>query len=67
MKLKYIHPSACGYDINKLYTLGGLEKELTIDKIKILFSPINSSWDEIEKKKNKKVKLNKSKNKDEEA
>ena len=60
--LKYIHPSACGYSSDTTYNLDELLKsEMSVDKIKVLFSPIGWKWNDLEKKKASK-KSNKNKN-----
>jgi hypothetical protein len=48
-KLKYIHASIppSGININKQYTLEELLLILSIEKIKLLFEPIDKDWDEI--------------------
>lgn len=56
-ELKYTHPASMGYYINKIYLLDELKKELSLDKIKILFTPIGWTWNE--NKASNKNKLNK--------
>ena len=54
MKLKYTHPSATHFNLNKVYTLDELKKEISLDMIKILFSPVDGSeWTEEKPKKQK--------------
>ena len=54
MYLRYTHPSACGYDINKAYSLGELKKDLSMDMIKLLFTPIDGTWEKAIPKKTSK-------------
>jgi len=49
--LKYNHPSAMKYDVNKTYELDELKKELDLEMIKVLFVPIGWEWEDLEKKK----------------
>jgi hypothetical protein len=49
--LKYNHASATKYSLNKTYELEELKKELSLEKIKILFQPINFEWKDLEVKK----------------
>lgn len=58
-KLKYSHPASCGYSTKKVYFLDDILKEMNIDKIKVLFKPIDFKWedlDEIKPKKEIKIK-----------
>lgn len=58
--LKYTHPAITNYDVNKNYLLEELKKDLSFEKIKLLFTPVNFNWDEENKlKKNKKVVIEK--------
>lgn len=54
-KLKYSHPSVPpqGVKVDEVYTLENLQKHLSLDKIKMLFEPINFKWSN--KKNAKKV------------
>lgn len=47
-KLKYTHPASCGYSAKKIYSLDELKDELDINMIKILFEPVDFTWDELE-------------------
>jgi hypothetical protein len=49
--LKYNHPSATKYSLNKTYELEELKRELSLEKIKILFQPVNFEWKDLEVKK----------------
>ena len=49
--LKYNHPSASKYSLNKTYELEELKKELSLEMIKILFQPVNFEWKDTEVKK----------------
>ncbi|MFA7204598.1 MAG: hypothetical protein WC188_12925 [Candidatus Caldatribacteriota bacterium] len=50
--LKYIHPASMKYSVTDAYDLEELKKELSIEMIKILFTPIgNWSWQDLETKK----------------
>jgi len=42
--LKYTHPAKSKFDLNKAYSLAELEKEMDVEKIKILFTPIDFEW-----------------------
>ena len=55
--LKYNHPSAMKYDVNKTYELDELKKELDLEMIQVLFVPIGWDWKELEEKKIKKVEI----------
>lgn len=45
--LKYSHPAASKYSLTKTYTLEELQQDgLDLDRIKILFKPVNFKWDE---------------------
>jgi len=48
--LKYNHPSAMKYDVNKTYELEELKKELDLEMIKILFDPIGWNWGDLVEK-----------------
>jgi hypothetical protein len=48
--LKYTHPAAMKYEINKSYSLDELKLELSDDMIKVLFIPINFKWEDFEPK-----------------
>jgi hypothetical protein len=52
--LKYNHPSAMKYSISQTYNLEELKKELSLDKIKVLFEPIDFEWTDLEPKKHNK-------------
>jgi len=49
--LKYNHPSAMKYDVNKTYELDELKKELDLEMIKVLFAPIGWEFVDLEEKK----------------
>jgi len=49
--LKYNHPSAMKYDVNKTYELDELKKELDLEMIQVLFEPVGWEWEDLEKKK----------------
>jgi len=51
--LKYNHPSAMKYDVNKTYELEKLKKELDLEMIKVLFEPVGWEWEDLEEKKAK--------------
>lgn len=48
--LKYNHPASMGYDTKKVYNLEDLKKDLSLDKIKILFTPIGWKFEDLEKR-----------------
>ena len=48
--LKYNHPSAMKYDVNKTYELDELNKELVLEMIKVLFVPIGWAWEDLVEK-----------------
>ena len=54
-KLKYNHPSVPpkNINVNGVYELDELKKAFNFDTIKILFTPINFKWSDLEKKVNK--------------
>jgi hypothetical protein len=52
--LKYTHPASMGYDLNKSYKLEDLKKELELEVIQVLFTPINFQWEKASY--NKKIK-----------
>ena len=41
-----MHPSASIYSTKKTYKLEDLEKEMSLEKIKVLFAPINFDFEE---------------------
>lgn len=44
--LKYSHPAASTYSLTKTYTLEELQQDgLDLDRIKILFKPVNFTWE----------------------
>jgi len=49
--LKYSHPAVTKYDLKKSYTLDELQAELDLERIKILFQPVNFEWKDLEVKK----------------
>ena len=49
--LKYNHPAKTKYNLDKLYTLDELKEELNMGQIKVLFTPINFDFDELDIKK----------------
>ena len=49
--LKYNHPAVTKYDLKKSYTLDELQAELDLERIKILFQPVNFEWKDLEVKK----------------
>lgn len=49
--LKYTHPSANNYSITEVYGLEDLQQELDLEMIKVLFSPVNFEWSDLENKK----------------
>jgi len=51
--LKYTHPAAMKYDLKKLYELDELKEELDLDMIKVLFSPIDWDFEDLEENKKK--------------
>lgn len=53
-KIKYTHPSSCGYNPNVIYNLDEILKDMDINKIKVMFEPINFKWKDLDKKKAKK-------------
>ena len=57
--LKYNHPSAMKYDVNKTYELEELKKELDLEMIKFLFDPIGWNWGDLEEKLVNKVDVSK--------
>ena len=57
--LKYNHPSAMKYDVNKTYELDELKKELDLEMIKILFEPVGWDWEDLIEKKVNKVDVSK--------
>lgn len=55
-KLKYVHPSSCGYDPLITYELSKILKEMDIKKARVMFKPINFKWEDMDKKKTAKKK-----------
>ncbi|MDD4779008.1 MAG: hypothetical protein PHT02_00195 [Tissierellia bacterium] len=49
--LKYNHPASMKYNINQVYELEELKKELSIEMIKVLFEPIDFKFEDLESKK----------------
>lgn len=51
--LKYSHPAMTNkYDLNELYSLDELQKDgLDLERIKILFSPVDWKFEDLEPKK----------------
>lgn len=43
--LKYTHAAAMGYMSDTLYDLEDIKKELPLDTIKIVFTPVNFEWE----------------------
>lgn len=43
--LLYNHPAASKYKVGKHYTLDELQKDMSIDRIKVLFKPVNFEWE----------------------
>ena len=54
-QLKYNHPSVppANINVNGIYELDELKKTFSFNIIKILFTPINFKWSDLEKKANK--------------
>ena len=48
--LKYNHPSAMKYDVNKTYELDELKKELDFEMIQVLFEPVDWEWEDLVEK-----------------
>lgn len=53
--LKYTHPASMKYSVSKAYELEELKKELGLEMIQVLFTPINFKWQDLTEKKSKKV------------
>jgi hypothetical protein len=47
--LKYTHPAAMKYGTADTYELEELKKELDFEMIKVLFTPINFKWEDLNK------------------
>jgi uncharacterized membrane-anchored protein YhcB (DUF1043 family) len=49
MFLKYTHPANMGFDLVKLYTYDELKSDFNLsdEVIKIVFTPYQSSWDNV--------------------
>ena len=54
--LKYTHPAAMKYDLKKLYELDELKEKLDLGMIKVLFTPVNFKWEDLDIK-NKVIKI----------
>ena len=58
--IQYTHPAACGYEGEGSYDYDAIVKELGLEKTKMLFTPINFKWSDLEfsniKKDDKKIK-----------
>lgn len=63
--LKYTHPAANEYSTTRLYRLDNLLKELDIKMIKVLFTPVDFTWDDLENKPKQKSNKRIAKNVDE--
>lgn len=51
--LQYNHPSVppTGINLSDTYILDELKKQFPLDKIKLLFKPINFKWEDLQPKK----------------
>jgi hypothetical protein len=55
--LKYTHPAATKWEVNKVYNLEELKSELSDEMIKVLFEPVNFQWQDLEVKNTKNIKI----------
>jgi hypothetical protein len=53
MKLKYSHPAITKFDLNKFYSLNELKQQLSLEQIKMFFTPIDFTWEQLENPKKK--------------
>lgn len=53
--LKYSHPSASKYNVNAVYILEELQKELSLEMIKVMFTPLNFKFGDLDIKKKKTI------------
>jgi hypothetical protein len=53
MLLKYTHPADMGYNVKIPYELDEVKQKLSIDMIKVLFTPIDFKWSDLDKSKKK--------------